>query len=318
MLDRRVCTEFTNLWKFFPDELDESGNYKFTKGLFTKYCSNNNCDNDINTINAGCLWLFNKFYGNSDNFSNYADDNINIVVYIIMWLGYKLNQKPQREIITFNDFYSKYMEIAKEYKNNIDGVTKYTSYNDLINKHNYVLKISNENMSKFYCAFKILCNMIINAGKQSVDKTYLEYAKEFAAEYQKLLNNNNTDDEDSSYSQLLSTLSNDYYKFGQNSLNHTQINIPSLPTKKNDENVGISDSKETKTVSSSETPASGSKTEIPDYNSTSSSSSILNKLIPVLSIFGAISILFGISYKYSLFGFRKRAQKQHLRERLKK
>ncbi|EAA19624.1 putative yir1 protein, partial [Plasmodium yoelii yoelii] len=48
-----------------------------------------------------------------------------------------------------------------------------------------------------------------------------------------------------------------------------------------------------------------------------SSSSIVSKLIPVVSIFAAISIFLGISYKYSLFGFRKRVQK-HLRKILKK
>ncbi|CDS44070.1 YIR protein [Plasmodium yoelii] len=52
-------------------------------------------------------------------------------------------------------------------------------------------------------------------------------------------------------------------------------------------------------------------------NGTSSVSSIASKLFIVLSIFGAIAIFLGVSYKYSLFGFRKRFQKQKLREKLK-
>ncbi|ETB63212.1 hypothetical protein YYC_00260 [Plasmodium yoelii 17X] len=43
-----------------------------------------------------------------------------------------------------------------------------------------------------------------------------------------------------------------------------------------------------------------------------------NIIIPIAIIFVAASILLGVSYKYSLFGFRKRSQKQHLREMLKK
>ncbi|EAA19998.1 putative bir1 protein [Plasmodium yoelii yoelii] len=42
-----------------------------------------------------------------------------------------------------------------------------------------------------------------------------------------------------------------------------------------------------------------------------------NMLITIAIIFVAASILLGVSYKYSLFGFRKRSQKQHLREKLK-
>ncbi|EAA21555.1 putative yir3 protein [Plasmodium yoelii yoelii] len=50
---------------------------------------------------------------------------------------------------------------------------------------------------------------------------------------------------------------------------------------------------------------------------TSSSLSIVNKIIIALSIFSAITIFLGIFYKCSLFVLRKRAQKQHLREKLK-
>ncbi|SCL81532.1 Plasmodium variant antigen protein Cir/Yir/Bir, putative, partial [Plasmodium berghei] len=47
----------------------------------------------------------------------------------------------------------------------------------------------------------------------------------------------------------------------------------------------------------------------PSSKVTSSSSSIKNKLILVLSILVAIPICLGISYKYSLFGFRKKCKK---------
>ncbi|EAA22040.1 putative yir3 protein, partial [Plasmodium yoelii yoelii] len=51
---------------------------------------------------------------------------------------------------------------------------------------------------------------------------------------------------------------------------------------------------------------------------TSSDPSVVSRLIPVLLIYVVTLILLGISYKYSLFGFRKRSPKQHLREKLKK
>ncbi|CDS45029.1 YIR protein [Plasmodium yoelii] len=243
---------------------------------------------------------------------------MNIVTYIMTWISYKLNQKPQDGITKFNDFYSRHIKTVDEYNNSIEDSTEYTSYIDLMNKKQKLMDIDISDMSKFYNLFKILCNVINNAGKKDVSKTYLEYADEFVTEYQKLINNNNTDTENSSYSQLLSTLSNDYNGFGKNKIGNTSINLPSLPTEKTDENVGISDSKETITVSSSEMPESGSKIEILDSNSTSSSSSILNKLILIPIIFVATLILLGIAYKYSLFGFRKRSQKQYLREKLKK
>ncbi|EAA19389.1 uncharacterized protein PY17X_1000051 [Plasmodium yoelii] len=44
---------------------------------------------------------------------------------------------------------------------------------------------------------------------------------------------------------------------------------------------------------------------------------IKNTLISIGFIFVAVSIFLGIAYKYSLFGFRKRFQKQKLREKIK-
>ncbi|CDU20364.1 uncharacterized protein PY17X_1400900 [Plasmodium yoelii] len=48
-----------------------------------------------------------------------------------------------------------------------------------------------------------------------------------------------------------------------------------------------------------------------------SPSLLTNSLISIAFIFGAIALFLGISYKYSLFGFRKRFQKQKLREKIK-
>ncbi|CDU16593.1 PIR protein [Plasmodium yoelii] len=323
MLTSNVCGQFENMRKFFLDELSDSGNYIFTKNFFKEYCSDNNCDSDINKIDAGCLWLFNKFYGNRNSFSNYADDKVDIVVYFMMWLAYKLNQKSNAQFPNLNEFYSKYMQNADEYKKPINGVTGYTSYIDLINKHNYLVNISNENLSKFYDLFKKLCNMINNSDKR---ETYLEKANEFGVEYEKLFNVNVNDTEDSSYTRILSILSNDYTNYGKTIANPKMRNIlPKLVTEKkisqvsesspNDTQMDVSSSGISTSISGIE--VSSSETEPSDSDSVSPSSSILNKLILIPIIFVATLISLGIAYKYSLFGFRKRSQKQYLREKLK-
>ncbi|VTZ81312.1 PIR protein [Plasmodium yoelii] len=325
MLNIRVCGEFESMWKFFSDELKGSGEYDISLRVFNKYCPNNNCNNDINKINAGCLWLFNQFYGDVVNFSRYADDKIDIVVFIMIWLGYKLNQKLIKEFPNLKDFYSKHIQNAEEYNKTINGVKGYTSYIDLINKHDYVINISNENMSKLYDLFKNLCKMYNDSSKASNNsKKYIEYAEEFVKKY-KDLNEDSNNVEGSSYNKILSTLSNEYTYFRNSYVKSIKRStVPELITKKTT-HVSASNPIEGKDVSLGETSVSSSKTEVSiskdkvsDSDSGSPSSSILNKLISIPFIFVATLILLGIVYKYSLFGFRKRSQKQHLREKLKK
>ncbi|CDU85257.1 uncharacterized protein PY17X_1042800 [Plasmodium yoelii] len=330
MLTSRMCGEFDTLLKFFPDELDGSGNYDFKKRFFKTYCSSNNCDIDINKINAGCLWLFNKFYGDSENFSYNANDNLDIVTYIMTWLGYKLNQKLNSEFSNINEFYNKHMKNTDEYNNHITGIDAYSSYTYLINKEE-LINISNENVSKLYDLFKILCNMINSADKKDGGETCLKYADQFVDAYQKFIND--TDIENSSYNKILSTLSNDYTGYGKQTIYlHLRNKLPNLITEKTATQVSGSSPKEPQDTSLSEmtTPSfeiemsdsdstsTSSEIEILDSGSASPSSSILNKLISIPFIFVVTLILLGIAYKYSLFGFRKRSQKQQIREKLKK
>ncbi|WBY54405.1 PIR protein [Plasmodium yoelii yoelii] len=310
-----MCDQFDTMWRAFPDELN-SGEYDFKGGSLNIYCSNRKCENDIDKINAGSLWLFKQFYGSSYNFSSNANGNMNIVTYIMTWISYKLNQKPQKEITKFNDFYSKHMENVEEYKKTIDGATGYKNYIDLINQ-NKLMDIDISVMSKFYDLFKNICSMYINIGKKNKGEMYLEYAKKFANEYKQLFNDNDNN-EGNSYNKILSALSSDYYNFEKNKVDGKPINLPSLPTKKTVENVDISNPKETQDVSLSETPASSYEAKVSDSDSTLPSPSQVNKLILIPIIFVATLILLGIAYKYSLFGFRKRSQKQYLREKIKR
>ncbi|VUC58803.1 BIR protein [Plasmodium berghei ANKA] len=317
------CEKFETIWKFFPDELNESGEYDFRNEFFNEYCPDENCNNDIDKINAGYLWLFNKFYGDSDKFSNSANDNINIVVYFMMWLGYKLNQKPQSGINKFNDFYSNYMESVNEYKQNIADVKEYTSYIDLINKKKELMNISNENMSNLYDAFKMLCNMINNAKKNDNGNTCLEYANKFVNKHNELKNDSNNI-QGNSYNKILSTLSNDYTSFKNTYYDSNIISkLPSLIMEKKTQISlrpnGSQDMFSSETLpSSTEIEVSISETDVSDSEKTLSSSLKISKLIPIPFILVATIILLGISYKYSLFGFWKRLQRQYLREKLKK
>ncbi|CXH20836.1 Plasmodium variant antigen protein Cir/Yir/Bir, putative [Plasmodium berghei] len=124
----------------------------------------------------------------------------------------------------------------------------------------------------------------IDANKPTCKK-YLEKAKEFVAKYNEL---NNVSDitEDSPYYKLLSRLSNDYNNF-KNYFDCSDI--PSISP-----------------INTIQNPAQSSE---PSSNITLSGSALVNKLIIVLSILVAIPICLGISYKYSLFGFRKKCKK---------
>ncbi|WBY54605.1 PIR protein [Plasmodium yoelii yoelii] len=321
-----MCGEFSTIWKFFPDELKESKDYNFNSSMLKKHCPDRNCNNDIDKINAGCLWLFKQFYGSLYNFSSNANENMNIVTYIMTWVSYKLNQKKQDGITKFNEFYSRHIKNVDEYNNSIEDSTEYRSYIDLMNKKQELMDIDIKLMSKLYDLFKNLCKMYNDFSKTSNNrKDYIEYANKFADEYKKLFNDNDNNVEGSSYYQILTTLSNDYNYF-RNSYVSSNIGntLPKLITEKTPQN-SVLNSIETQDVSlsgipesKSETDVSSSKDKVSDSDSGSPSSSILNKLISIPFIFVATLILLGIAYKYSLFGFRKRSQKQHLREKLKK
>ncbi|VTZ71870.1 PIR protein [Plasmodium yoelii] len=275
-----MCERLNNVWIDFPDTLT-NGNYKFNGDeLFNSYC-NNNCKTELDKVNGICLWLFEKSFGNNSSFVNNAQSNINIVEYIIIWLSYMLSLKSHEEITNINDFYDKYIKNGEKYIKEINDVNDYKSYKDLIDKKQYLMNINKNVISKFYNALKSLCNMYNEFNDDDPDcKTYSEKAKEFIEKY-KELNEDNNNTKDSPYNQILSTLSNDYNILKSKCNSDKSINFPSLPT-------------------------------------FSRRSVIKSTLTSITFIFVAVSILLGISYKYSLFGFRKRSQKQHLRKKLKK
>ncbi|ETB56502.1 hypothetical protein YYC_05541 [Plasmodium yoelii 17X] len=313
----RLCKNFDTLWRIFPDELNVSGNYNFPNGLFKKYCSSEKCEGDVNIVNAGCLWLFNEFFGKSGT-TSYHDVYKDVAVCIMIWLSYRLNQKTENGIKTLNDFYSDHIENNKEYTKDKLNDPKYNSYKKIIDEIKEYMNIDIIHISKFYKLLKLLCDMNTSYKNNNSSKIS-EDGKKFVDEYQKLFDDDNNND-DNSYNKVLLVLSNWYNNFGKGTdFNNTSINLTPLPTKKTPKKVEVEISNGIKIdESSSETGNQDITTITLSHNTALSDSSLVNKLIIALSIFAAISIFLGIGYKYSLFGFRKRSQKEHLREKLKK
>ncbi|SCL82962.1 Plasmodium variant antigen protein Cir/Yir/Bir, putative, partial [Plasmodium chabaudi adami] len=181
-------------------------------------------------------------------------------------------------------FYDTCINDDQSYINSIKdtNTNAYNIYKDPINSK---LKLMNEgikDISTFYDALKLLCNMYNDFSEDDPNCTQcLDDAKKFAKKYETLFNNNDTDIEDSLYSQILFILSTDYYNF-----------INQCYEKKE---------------------GCGRFPCLPPY---SRCSLIKNALISITFI--AIPIFLGVAYKYSLFGFDKRLHKQYLREKIKK
>ncbi|CDS44872.1 PIR protein [Plasmodium yoelii] len=213
------------------------------------------------------------------------NENINsekLVEFAILWLSYKLNKKKEIGTTRLYDFYTENIEKNSCYKGNIPTDSNSNINKDVIENKIRSMDIDIKDISNFYDAFKSLCNMYseINAENNTECKTCLENAGEFFEKCEKVKNVFDIT-KGSSYLQLWSSLSNDYKNFENNYNSNWCDNVPSV--------VACPRSSITK-----------------------------NTLITIAIIFVASSILLGVSYKYSLFGFRKRSQKQHLREMLKK
>ncbi|EAA19714.1 putative yir4 protein [Plasmodium yoelii yoelii] len=298
------CEKFENVWENFPDTLTNNKYHEFKDNNFlNSYCNNNNCEGNLDKINAVFLYLVNGLFGPSGVFKDNVKNNINAVEYIIIWLSHMLNLKDKEGNI-LTSFYNVYIKNQEKYKNTINGVDGCSNYNDLIYKKNELMNITNEKLSKFYDAFKLLCEMYTQFDEKTSNCTKCsENAKKFAKKY-KELNGDSSITNDSSCNKLLCTLSNDYDNFKKNckdSSSFPTIDKPNI-TSKCPEQTSEQNLRSSAVIS----------------EDVASSSSIGSKFFTVLSIFGAIAFFLGISYKYSLFGFRKRSQKQHLRENLKK
>ncbi|ETB61194.1 hypothetical protein YYC_01133 [Plasmodium yoelii 17X] len=309
-----VCKHFKNMWNYFPDKSDNSG---FRDIFFKKYCHNDNCDTNIKKINAGCLWLFNNFFG-TGGIPFYNDSYKHVVVCIMIWLSYKLILNKVDNITTLNDFYLNNIVKNTQYTDHKIFDKVFKSYKEIIDQIKEYMDIDINEIFKFYELLKLLCNMDTYY-KNNKSTEFIQDAENFVEEYGKLRDHDNNTD-NSSYNKILHVLSNYYNNFEKYRVYIiTEMKRPLLSTEKTSKKVDVEDSKEIQTTeSSTETGEPNIVTTPPISNTAISGSSLVNKIIPVLSIFVVIPIFFVISYKYSLFGFRKRYKKQQIREKLKK
>ncbi|VTZ71618.1 PIR protein [Plasmodium yoelii] len=304
-MNKEVCESFQSVWDNFPDTLTQSNEYHgFNDSNFlNSYCFGNQCDRPLEKMNAVFFHLVNKFFGSSGLFNNNVKNNINAVEYILIWLSHMLNLKDNTGNILTN-FYKVYINNQEKYKNPINGVDGCSNYDEFIYTKKELMEITNEKLSRFYAPFKSLCNMYSRFNDRTSDCTKcLSDANEFVETYNKL-NGDSSITNDSSCNKLLCTLSNDYdhFKKEYSDVKCSNLSFPAIEKPKN----CVENSKQN--------PVQRLE---PISQDASSSSSITNKLFTVLSIFGAIAFFLGISYKYSLFGFRKRFKKQQIREKIK-
>ncbi|CDS44205.1 YIR protein, partial [Plasmodium yoelii] len=220
----KVCEKFENVRKWLSYEVIVGNSANINEKL-KNYCDNGSCDGIFDKINAGCLYLFDEFFAGFTQFTSVAKRKINIVDYILIWLGYMLNLNKINENGTIDLFYEAYINNDQKYNTPIDGVTGYKTYNELVDIKEDLMSIDINDMSKFYDAFILLCGICtgVNEEKKNCDK-YLEKAKKFVETYD-ALNEDYYNGEGSPYNQLLYTLSNDYCNL-KNKCNQ----FPTLPT----------------------------------------------------------------------------------------
>ncbi|VTZ76129.1 PIR protein [Plasmodium yoelii] len=286
-MDDNLCGKIELIRKYLPDDSDESTSLDFYGyKSFENYCPNKNCHDDLEKITIGFLWLLEQYFIEYPPKGGVINYNKPFFLYIILWLSYKLNQNTEETFTTINDFYTDHIKNGGKYSNFNKDSNRFPFLEEFIEKNKDLLNIDIKDLSKFYDASKLICSMYANKYMNTDGNKLLNDATMFVKKYAELKDGSNT--EGTSNNQILPALSADY-----NNIKEKSKHIQTIPEITADVSALIS-------------------------RVTSSSSSTGNKLFTVLSIFGAIAFFLGISYKYSLFGFRKRFQKQHLREKIKK
>ncbi|VEV54728.1 CIR protein PIR protein [Plasmodium vinckei vinckei] len=292
---------------FYENQKKDGKTSIITKNQIHYYCHNENgsanglCKNYFEMASSGVIHLLK----NLKNKYDLEDDKL--AEYAILWLSYKLYIKENNTARNLNDFYDKYIVKNKCYNEKIKNNGS-TTYKDIINRKKDLM--DNNEISKFDDPFGTLLTLyyVINQTYWKCT-TYSDYPQKFVNQFN-VLNNDPKNIEKSSYNKLLSRLSDDYKNLKK--IYHDKVkscNFPDLPP------LSPQKSSVEKSVDSLGKGVEQTLVETPE--GTSSSSSILNTVIPGLSTF-AIPVFLGVAYKYSLFGIDKLFQRQHIKKKLKK
>ncbi|SBW38079.1 BIR protein [Plasmodium berghei] len=289
----RVCYIISEIDNFANDPKNQGGHNSI--GYFKYYCPDNNCDTDVKKVISTFIALVTLFNGINHNEKLESDK---IAEYAILWLSYKLNQKTQNGTTKLYDFYTEHINTNSKYNEHITN--DFNINKSVIENKIKLMNMNIKDISKFYDAFKKLCEMNTEFDDDNKNCTNCSgKAKEFVEKY-KDLNKDYNNTNSSSYNKMLSTLSTDYNNLKNKCKNVQNSKFPLLPEIKTTQ-ISVKSSEQT----------SAQTSEV-----ASSRSSIGNNLFTVLSVFGAIALFLGIGYKHSLFGFRRKVQK-NLRKKLK-
>ncbi|VEV54559.1 PIR protein CIR protein [Plasmodium vinckei vinckei] len=221
-----------------------------------------NCDCYFQLASCGFIYLLEKL-------KKYVLEDDKLAQYATLWLSFKLNSAPNNCGTNLIRFYTNYIEKNDYYnkKIKVDGLT----YKKIIDKIKNLMDI--KEIYKFNIPFyRLFLSYLVIYSEKLFCEYFSNYPKTFVSEF-KSLNNDPKNIKDSPFSQILSTLSNDYdnlkNKYGKNKC----VNFPDLP------------------------PLNPKKIIAPSPEATSSSSSILNTVIPGLSISSVILVFLGVAYK---------------------
>ncbi|CXH91547.1 BIR protein [Plasmodium berghei] len=304
-MDDTLCQNFDVLRMHLPVKLGGTAKFELKNiSDFQNYCPNDNCDTELEKITIGFLWLLGQYFTKYPNKDCNVNDIKPFFLYIILWLSHKLNQITDQNFTKINDFYTNHVINNDKYSNFINDSNRYTNLNEFINGQKDFFNINIKDMSKFYDASKLICSMHDKVARNKHENLSND-ANGFVNKYAAL--NNDCNINGTVRSKIFNVLSTDY-----NNLKTKCRNISSLPNIKTTQNATKSPEQASASIS-----VTNSEQNSAHKSRVTSSSPIGNKLFTVLSVFGAIAFFLGISYKYSLFGFRKRAQKQYLREKIK-
>ncbi|CAD2100715.1 CIR protein PIR protein [Plasmodium vinckei] len=260
---------------FYEKRLEGGGTLEYANELIRNYCPYNS------TLGKTYCFYYHEMAASGvinlvEDLMKYGLDYDKLAEYAILFLSYKIYQYQEYSRRKLNDIYTKHIEKNKYYNQKIKG--NGLTCKEIINRKKDLMNMNINEISKFNEAFSILCKLYNEIKNNKLDcKNYSKYPENFANKFKELNNDSNING-NTSYSKLLSTLSDDYNNLKNIYDNNNSCNFPPLPKVK--------------------TPPS--------------------KLIPALSTFSVIPVFLGIAYKYSLFGVDKLFQRQYLRKKLKK
>ncbi|SCL82705.1 CIR protein, partial [Plasmodium chabaudi chabaudi] len=174
-----------------------------------KYCNYKNtsetydCNDYFQLASCGFIYLLKTLK------DNYKLEDDKLAEYVILWLSYKLSRIRQHNFAKLNDFSTKYIVNNECYNEKIkDGDT--TTYKDIIDKKKDLMDMNIIEISKFNGLFSILFYLYYLFHGECLDcEKNSSLANNFADIFKDLIKDS-SNKENSPFSQILSTLLDDY------------------------------------------------------------------------------------------------------------